>query len=216
MTQPRRIVAALTGASGVPYARTMLRALGEAGLEVHVTISEGFFEVAHVEDSDAKDYLYDQAVDLRGWTGVDGDFHYHHHRRIGASIASGSFRTMGMVVVPCSISTLGNIAGGTGKSLIERAADVTMKEGRKLAILLRESPLSPVVLENALKLARLGVHVLPTSPGFYFRPVTIQDLVDHTVARALDLFDIKHNLSKRWGESNADPNWSNEPAPNRG
>lgn len=182
----------------------MLAALANAGLEVHVTISEGFFEVARVEDDGAGVVLTPTAVDLRAWTGVDGNFKYHHWKRIGASIASGSFRTMGMVVVPCSISTLGNIAAGTGKTLVERAADVVMKEGRKLALLVRESPLSAIALENALKLARLGVHILPTSPAFYTKPKTIQDLVDHTVARTLDLFDIDHGLSRRWGEANAE------------
>lgn len=195
-----RMVVALTGASGTIYARTLLTALGELGFDVHVTISAGFFEVARTEESDFRDYFSESAVDLQGWTGTEGNFTYHHHRQIGASIASGSFRTRGMIIAPCSISTLANVANGTGKSLIERAADVVMKEGRKLAILLRESPLSPIALENALKLARLGVHILPTSPAFYIKPKTIQDLVNHTVARTLDLFGIDHSISKRWGE----------------
>jgi 4-hydroxy-3-polyprenylbenzoate decarboxylase len=197
----RRIVVALTGASGAPYAKTLLRALGGTEYEVHVTVSDGFLEVARVEDADAEKMLCGAKVDLRGWVSVPGaNFHYHHHSRIGASIASGSFRTEGMIVAPCSISTLGNIAAGTGKTLVERAADVTMKEGRRMALLLRESPLSAVALENALKLARLGVHIVPCSPAFYTKPQTIQDIVDHTVARTLDLFGIAHGLSKRWGE----------------
>jgi len=177
----------------------MLAALARTEYEVHVTISEGFFEVARAEDPESA-RLSEDAVDLAAWCGAEGNFHYHHWRRIGASIASGSFRTVGMIVVPCSISTLGNIANGTGKTLVERAADVVMKEGRKLALCVRESPLSAIALENALKLARLGVHILPTSPAFYTRPKTIDDLVDHTVARTLDLFEIPHALSKRWGE----------------
>ena len=195
---PERIVVALTGASGVPYARTLLAALGKTMLEIHVTISDGFFEVARVEGDHKLDA---KSVNLKAWAGVDGDFHYHHHAQIGAPIASGSFRARGMIVAPCSISTLGNIANGTGKTLVERAADVTLKEGRKLALLLRESPLSVIALENALKLARLGVHILPTSPAFYIKPKTVQDLVDHTVARTLDLFEIEHSLSTRWGEA---------------
>lgn len=201
-TRPRRIVVALSGASGTPYAKATLAALARAGLSVHVTISHGFFEVLKAEEPDASRFIYEQAVDLSGWTGIEGDFHYHHHRQIGASIASGSFRTEGMIVVPCSGSTLGNIANGTGKTLVERAADVALKEGRRLAILLRESPLSAIALENALKLARLGVHILPTSPGFYTKPQSIQDIVDHSVARVLDLFDVEHDLSRRWGEPN--------------
>jgi 4-hydroxy-3-polyprenylbenzoate decarboxylase len=197
---PKRIIVAMTGASGTPYAKSMLAALARTDYEVHVTISDGFFEVARVEDDSAGQFLKDDRVDLAGWCGESGNFRYHHWRMIGASIASGSFRSDGMIVVPCSISTLGNIANGTGKTLVERAADVVMKEGRRLAILLRESPLSAIALENALKLARLGVHVLPTSPAFYTKPKTIQDLVDHTVARTLDLFGIQHSLSKRWGE----------------
>lgn len=201
---PTRLVVAMTGASGVPYAKRTLWALAQAGVEVHVTASEGFFEVARVEDEDAGRYLKSDSVDLVAWAGVGdatGRLRYHHWSMIGASIASGSFRTAGMIVVPCSIATLGNIANGTGKTLIERAADVTMKEGRRLAVLLRESPLSAIALENALKLARLGVHILPTSPAFYTKPKTIQDLVDHTVARTLDLFGVEHGLSRRWGET---------------
>ena len=176
---PKRIVVAMTGASGTPYGRHMLRALGKTGYEVHVTISEGFFEVARAEDEDFGKYLKGEAIDLRGWCGVEGKFHYHHWRQIGASIA---------YITPDQAL------------LRERAADVVMKEGRKLALLVRESPLSAIALENALKLARLGVHILPTSPAFYTRPKTIEDLVDHTVARTLDLFGIEHQLSKRWGE----------------
>jgi len=197
----RRMVVALSGASGTIYARTLLRALGDLGMEVHVTISAGFFEVAKAEESDFRDYFSESAVDLQGWAGTNGDFTYYHHRQIGAAIASGSYRVRGMIVAPCSISTLANIAHGTGKSLIERAADVTLKEGRKLALMVRESPLSAIALENALKLSRMGVHILPTSPAFYIKPKTIQDLVDHTVARTLDLFGIEHKLSKRWGEA---------------
>lgn len=197
---PQRMVLALTGASGVIYGQTLLRALAQTGIETHVTISDGFFEVAKTEAGEAK--LTPTSVDLSAWCGAEGNFRYHNNRQIGASIASGSFRALGMIVAPCSISTLGNLANGTGKTLVERAFDVAMKEGRKSAILLRESPLSAIALENALKLARLGVHILPTSPAFYTKPQTIQDLVDHTVARTLDLFGIEHKLSKRWGEAN--------------
>ncbi|MCK6440649.1 MAG: UbiX family flavin prenyltransferase, partial [Planctomycetes bacterium] len=164
---------------------------------VHVTISAGFFEVAQCE---MEGELSEDRVNLRKWTGVDGDFHYYHYSKTGASIASGSFRTRGMIVAPCSSSTLGCIANGTGKTLVERAADVTLKEGRKLALLLRESPLSAIALENALRLARTGVHIVPPCPAFYVKPKTIDDIVDFSVARVLDLFEIEHKLSTRWGE----------------
>ena len=197
--KPNRMIVAMTGASGAPYARTMLRALGEARVETHVTISDGFFEVAKLEEVG---FPQSDKVDLREWAGTDGDFHYYHHSKIGAPIASGSFRTCGMIVVPCTSATLGCIASGSGKSLVERAAEVTMKEGRNLALLLRESPLSAIALENALRLSRAGVHIVPTCPAFYVQPKTVQDIVDFTVARALDLFEVDHDLSKRWGEPN--------------
>ncbi len=196
-----RIVVALSGASGTIYARKLLACLANLGMEVHVTISDGFFEVLRCEEPEAKNSLRPERVDLEAWCGASGSFSYYHNKKMGAPISSGSFQTRGMIVAPCSLSTLGNIAHGTGKNLGERAADVCLKEGRRLALLLRESPLSAPALENALKLARLGVHILPTSPAFYIKPKTINDLVEHTVARTLDLFEIPHNLSKRWGET---------------
>lgn len=197
----KRIVVALCGASGTPYAKSLLAALARAGMDIHVTISDGFFKVVAAEEPDSRQHLCENVVDLEAWTGEPGSYHYYHHKQIGAPIASGSYRTIGMVVAPCSTSTLGNIANGTGKTLVERAADVVLKEGRKLVIMLRESPLSAIALENALKLARLGVVIVPTSPGFYARPQTVQDMVDFSVARVLDQFEIDHDLSRRWGEA---------------
>ncbi|MBI4257314.1 MAG: UbiX family flavin prenyltransferase, partial [Thaumarchaeota archaeon] len=123
---------------------------------------------------------------------------------MGAAISSGSFQTDGMAVIPCSMKSLAGIVSGYSDNLVLRAADVTLKERRTLALVPRETPLSMIHLENMLKAARAGALVLPAMPGFYHRPKTMDDLINHVVGKTLDAFKIKHNLFKRWGEKQAD------------
>jgi 4-hydroxy-3-polyprenylbenzoate decarboxylase len=125
---------------------------------------------------------------------------YHHQSDIGASIASGSFRTVGMVVAPCSMGTIASIATGISRNLIQRAADVCIKERRKLVLVPRETPLSPIHLENMLKLSQLGVVVLPAMPGFYHFPKTVDDMINFVITKTLDQFDIDVGLIQRWKE----------------
>ena len=125
---------------------------------------------------------------------------YHHESDIAAPIASGSFRTEGMIVVPCSMGSIASIAGGISRNLIQRAADVCIKENRKLVLVPRETPLSPIHLENMLKLSRLGVCVLPAMPGFYHFPKDVDDLLNFVVTKILDQFDIDTKLIQRWKE----------------
>ena len=118
---------------------------------------------------------------------------------MAAPVSSGSFKTRGMVIIPCSMKTLASIANGLDDSLISRAASVCIKEGRKLVVVPRETPLSKIHLENMVKLSELGVTILPAMPGFYYRPNTIDDLLSHIVGKVLDQFDIDNNMFKRWG-----------------
>jgi 4-hydroxy-3-polyprenylbenzoate decarboxylase len=117
---------------------------------------------------------------------------------MAASVSSGTYKTDGMIVIPCSMKTLSAIANGYDETLVARAAGVTIKEARKLVLVARETPFSSIHLENMLKLARIGVIILPPIPGFYYKPKTIDDLVNHTVGKCLDQFNIEHNLFKRW------------------
>jgi len=124
---------------------------------------------------------------------------YSVETNMAASISSGTHKINGMVVIPCSMKTLSSIANGYDETLVARAAGVTMKESRKLLLVRRETPLTAINLENMLKLARLGVIILPPMPGFYTKPKTIGEIVDHTVGKCLDQFDIEHDLYERWG-----------------
>jgi len=190
--KPRRLVVAITGASASRYGVRLLEALREAGVETHLIISRWAEANLLQESSYTPDYVRSLASQVHG----DGN--------LGAAVASGSFRTDGMAIVPCSMKTLAAIATGLTDNLVARAADVTLKEGRKLVLAPRETPLSAIHLENMLKLARLGVAIMPPVPAFYGRPQTLDDLVDHFVGRVLDRFDVEHNLYRPYtggGES---------------
>jgi flavin prenyltransferase len=183
---PRRLIVAITGATGSLFGIRLLQVLKGTDVETHLVLSrwgartlihETPFTVAQVRKMATRSY-------------AEGDQ--------GAAVSSGSFVTMGMVIAPCSVKTLGAIAHGHGKDLVHRAADVVLKERRRLVLAVRESPLSEIHLENMLKLSRMGVVIAPPLPAFYNHPQTIDDLVNHTVGRLLDLFDIHTDVAERW------------------
>lgn len=186
-----RIVVAISGASGAIYGVRLLEALAEQNVETHLCITDWGKKTILLET----DYTVERVVALAA--------RYYDNSDLAAAISSGSFRHQGMVIAPCSMKTLAGIAHGYDESLVSRAAGVTLKEQRKLILLPREAPLTPIHLENMLALSRLGVVMMPPVPAFYNRPASISALVDHTVARVLDHLNVEHNLAKRWGEGGA-------------
>jgi flavin prenyltransferase len=195
------LTVAITGASGSIYAhRTLIQLAASGAVErINLIMSESAQTVARVE----------LGVDLREtdgrrineWLGLPADsklVRLHRLDNLAATPASGSHLQAGMIVVPCSMGTLGAIASGAGTNLIHRAADVTLKEGRKLVIVPRESPYNTIHLENMLRLAQAGARILPASPAFYHRPQTIEEMVDHLVFRILDQFGVPHSQASRW------------------
>ena len=199
MTAP--LVLAITGASGAAYAIRLLEVLLTAGQTVHLTISPAAAEVARTEWGVTLDLehftLSDLLPDLP--PGLRGSVVYHHYRDYNAGIASGSFRTAGMVVCPCSTDTLAAIAHGLASNLIHRAAAVHLKERRPLIVVPRETPLSSIQLANMTRLSEAGAVILPAMPGFYHGPRLIGDLVDFVVARICDQLHVEHELMRRWG-----------------
>jgi 4-hydroxy-3-polyprenylbenzoate decarboxylase len=181
-----RIILGITGATGAIYGVRLLERLSEAGVETHLVISRwGARTLTHETP-----YTREQVEALAHTSYVAGD--------MGAAISSGSFQTAGMIIAPCSAKTLGAIAHGFGDGLIHRAADVVLKERRKLLLVVREAPLSDIHLENMLKLSRMGVVILPPVPAFYSHPRSISDIVDHTVDRILDQFGVEVPGVTRW------------------
>jgi 4-hydroxy-3-polyprenylbenzoate decarboxylase len=191
MTDSRWIVA-VTGASGSPYAVRLLRALVELDAPADVIISEHGWRLLRHESGITSDEELLEAID------GPGGLRFFDDGNRGARPASGSAPYRGMVLCPCSMATLSGITHGTSRSLVERAADVTLKERRKLVAVVRETPLSAVHLENMLALARLGAVIMPAAPGFYHRPRAMGDLVDFIVARVLDHMGLEHGLGYRW------------------
>jgi len=195
------LTVAITGASGTIYAYRVLQLLAESGAvaTVNLIMSGTAATVAQVETGvNLKDTT--TAV-LNEWLGFDPGsklIRYWRLDNLAAKPSSGSNKQAGMIVVPCSMGTLGAIASGAGTNLIHRAADVCLKEGRKLVLVPRETPYNAIHLENMLRLARAGATLLPASPGFYHRPKTINELVDHLCYRILDQFDIPHSSRTRW------------------
>ncbi len=192
---------AVTGASGAPYALRLLEVLLDRGERVDLMISTPGQIVVGME-TELK--LPGRPGDIRRaltaqFAAADGQLRVFGREEWTAPLASGSNAPRAMVVCPCTTGTLASIAAGTSNSLIERAADVVLKEGRKLILVPRESPFSAIHLENMLKLARLGVVILPPNPGFYQQPGSIEDLVDFVVARILDQLAVEHDLGPRWG-----------------
>lgn len=225
----QNFVLAITGASGAIYAVRLLEVLLAAGKTVHLTISPAAAEVLDHElgmTLDLDNFHLDQLLiddgklldsKLKSVKPALADYaassifsdseisaarvHYHHYRDFRAGIASGSFLTDGMVICPCSTGTLAAVATGQSQNLIHRAADVHLKEHRKLILVPRETPLSVITLGNLQTLAQAGAVILPAMPGFYHGPQSIRDLVDFVVGRICDQLGVKHELSKRWGSA---------------
>ena len=197
MASERPIVFAITGASGAPYAVRLLEQLITAKRLVQLVISSHGLRLLEME-SDVK-----SADELRQRVGTSGWDEYvtvFDDADRGAAPASGSALNAGVVICPCSMGTLSAISTGASRSLVERAADVALKERRPLVLVPRESPLSAIHLENMLRVTRAGAIVLPAAPGFYHRPSSIDDLVNFVVARVLDHLSVEHQLTKRWGD----------------
>lgn len=192
-TNPHKeIIVGVTGASGGPYALRLLDCLETAGVTIHLIASPMGRRLLHdesgIEDLDVESLLGRPSERLL----------IYNYRDVGCRLASGSYVTDGMVICPCSSNTLGAVASGLGDNLIVRAAQVTLKETRRLILLHREMPLSAIDLENMLKLNRAGAVICEAAPGFYLLPQTVQDLVDFVVGRVLDLLQVPHDLHTRW------------------
>jgi 4-hydroxy-3-polyprenylbenzoate decarboxylase len=182
----------ITGASGAPYAVRLLRALNDSGTPVRLIVSGyGLRLLAEESGIDGIDALRAATGD---WSLVE----LYDSLDRGATPASGSAPSAGMVVCPCSMGTLASIAAGTSRNLVERAADVALKERRPLILVPRETPLSLIHLENMTRLTRAGATIMPAAPGFYHRPKSIEDLVDFVAARILDHLGVEHGIGKRW------------------
>ena len=202
MIDNKQIALAITGASGAPYSKRLLEVLLAQGITVHLMISAAGRIVLADElawklparASDVKRLLVTQFNCDPELLQVYGE------QQWSSPLASGSHRVATMIVCPCTMGTLSSIAVGSSDNLINRAADVMLKENRKLILVPREAPFSAIHLENMLKLARLGVCILPPNPGFYFKPTELADIVDFVVARILDQAGIEHQLMPRWGE----------------
>lgn len=187
----KRMIVGISGASGIIYGMRTLQLLREASFETHLVVSKAA-EMTLAYESEVT------VKELRAMADV-----YHPVSDIGASISSGSFRTAGMIIAPCSVKTMSEIATGVTSTLLSRAADVVLKERRKLVLAVRESPLHSGHLRTLLQLSELGAIVCPVVPAFYNRPKTIDDIINHTVGRLLDLFEIENDGARRWKETAA-------------
>ena len=192
------LVVAITGASGSPYGVRLLDVLLRAGRTVHLVISPAATQVMERELGVSIDLnRFDPTLLLKN---ADlSRLHYHHFRDFSAGIASGSFRTAGMAICPCSMGTVAAVAHGTSENLIHRAADVHLKERRKLILVPRETPLGLIQLRNLTAVAEAGAVVLPAMPAFYTLPKSVDDMVDFVVGRVCDQLGVEHRLFPRWG-----------------
>ncbi|MFE0017784.1 UbiX family flavin prenyltransferase [Mesorhizobium sp. NPDC059054] len=183
----RRLIIGISGASGAAYGLAALEMARSAGVETHLVVSRSAILTLHQE-------LGLNKAGLEGRADV-----IHPVADVGATIASGSFRTMGMLVAPCSVKTMSEISTGVTSTLMSRAADVALKERRRLVLMVRETPLHLGHLETMVRLTQMGAIIMPPVPAFYTRPASVDDIVSHSIARALDLFDIDTGAIKRWG-----------------
>ncbi len=187
MTKPNRLIVGISGASGIIYGIRMLDVLADMGVETHLVMSKSA-EVTCAMETDLK------VADVKARASV-----CHAAGDIAAAISSGSFHTRGMVIAPCAIRTMSEIAHGITGNLLSRAADVVLKERRRLVLMVRETPLHVGHLRTMTRLAEMGAIIAPPLPAFYSRPQSIDDLVNHSVGRVLDLFDLDAGIVKRWG-----------------
>lgn len=183
---PARIIIGISGASGALYGVNALRLARASGVETHLVVSRAALLTLHQEMGIQKSDLISMADIV------------HSASDVGASIASGSFKTMGMLIAPCSVKTLSEIASGVTSTLMSRAADVILKERRRLVLMLRETPLHLGHLKSMTAVTEMGAIVMPPVPAFYSHPASIDEMVNHSVGRALDLFDIETGVVKRW------------------
>jgi flavin prenyltransferase len=206
ISENRPVIIGVTGASGLIYAVRTLKYLLQDGFSVELVASKATYQVWKAENNvqmpaepDKQEQFWRSQADA--WT---GNLTCHAATNIGATIASGSFRTQGMLVIPCSMSTVAKMAAGLSTDLLERSADVQLKEGRKLVVVPRETPFSLIHLRNLTALAEAGARIVPAIPAWYHQPQTIEDLVDFVVARALDQLDIDCVPLRRWEGSRAE------------
>jgi 4-hydroxy-3-polyprenylbenzoate decarboxylase len=185
---PQPVVVGMSGATGAIYGIRMLEVLRSAGLETHLVVSRWAGATILAETT------YKPAA-VRALAD-----HVHEEEDLGSPLADPAFATAGMVVAPCSMRTLAAIANGMAENLLQRAAEIHLQEGRRLILLARESPLSVIHLDNMLRVAKAGGIVAPPVPAFYARPASLDDMIDHTVGRALDQLGVSHELVRRWGE----------------
>lgn len=186
--QKPRIIIGITGSSGIIYGIRLLQVLKELAIETHLVVSKAG-QLTRAYETELN------AAELRALADV-----YHKYSDVSASIASGSFKTLGMIIAPCSMNTLGEIAHGLSSNLLTRAADVVLKERRRLVVMPRETPLHLGHLNNMVQVTQMGGIIYPPVPAFYHRPQTIEELINDTVGRVLDLFDLDCGLTKRWKE----------------
>ncbi|KQX24770.1 aromatic acid decarboxylase [Ensifer sp. Root423] len=186
MTHPRRMIVGISGASGVVYGKRILELLRDLEIETHLIISRAACITLAAEATFSRQDLEALATTT------------HSNKDIGAVCSSGSYKTLGMIVAPCSVKTLAEIATGTTDNLISRAADVVLKERRRLVLMLRETPLHLGHIRNMAHVTEMGGIIYPPVPAFYAKPQCIEDMVDHTVGRVLDLFDLDPGIVRRW------------------
>lgn len=188
MTEPkkRKLIIGISGATGIIYGVKLLEFLQQTDIETHLVVSKA----GHLTRS------YETALTAKALNSL-ADVHYNNND-LSATIASGSVKTIGMIIAPCSMRTLADIACGTTSTLISRAADVVLKERRRLVLMTRESPLSLTHIDNMRKITEMGGIIAPSSPAFYIKPASIDDLINHSIGRILDLFDIDLDIVKRW------------------
>jgi flavin prenyltransferase len=184
-----KLVIGISGASGAIYGIRPLEILKLLRIETHVIVSQWGLKNIEIETGKKLDYISSLCTKL------------YSNDSLAAPVSSGSFLHSGMIIVPCSMKTLASIGNGQDDTLISRAAGVTLKESRRLVVVPRETPLSRIHLTNMLKLAEAGAVILPAMPGFYQKPISINDIIDHLVGKILDQFGIDHDLSVRWGNA---------------